>query len=111
MGIAMKDKKVPYTALVAAASISLIGVFVSSAVAYLYTGIIFGLLIVVGIIYGGFAGCIHSLPIRPWFILTTLHAGTWLQVKKKQVDSLLSCYSLLIPIVEMSLRLLVDMLH
>ena len=81
----MKDKRVPYTAMVAAAAISLIGVFVGAAVAYLYLGIIFGVLVVVGMLYGGFAGCIHSLPIRPWFVLTTLRAGTWLQVKKKQV--------------------------
>ena len=91
MGIAMKDKRVPYTAMVAATAMSLLGVFVGAAVAYIYVGIIFGVLVVVGLLYGGFAGCVHSLPIRPWFIITTLQAGTWLQVKKKQVIFKLQC--------------------
>lgn len=85
MGIAMKASKVKYSALVAAVGLSLIGLLVGSAVASQYAGIIFGALIAVGLVYGAFAGCIHSLPIRPWFVLTTLEAGTWLHLKKKQV--------------------------
>ncbi len=40
--------------------------------------------LVFGILYGGFTGCIHSLPVHPWMYLTILRGGVWMKVKKKQ---------------------------
>lgn len=86
MGSALKTSKTKFSALVAAGGISFLGLWVCLVVAYDWAGIVFGGLILVGLIYGCFAGCIHSLPIRPWFVLTTLEPGVWLHVKKKQVS-------------------------
>jgi hypothetical protein len=81
----MQTPKLKFSALVATLVLSLVGVFIGSAFAAEYAGAVFGILIVVGAIYGSFTGCIHSLPIRPWIVLTSLEAGTWLHLKKKQV--------------------------
>ncbi len=40
--------------------------------------------LLIGFVYGKATGAVHSLPIKPWMILTTLEDGVWLRVKKKQ---------------------------
>ena len=40
--------------------------------------------LVFGLLYGGFTGCVHSLPIHPWMVLTIIRGGVWMKVKKKQ---------------------------
>jgi hypothetical protein len=38
----------------------------------------------IGLLYGIFTGCIHSLPIKPWMLLTMMREGVWMKIRKKQ---------------------------
>ncbi len=65
-------------------SISFIAWFTASILLYHLADIAGIAGLILGILYGGFTGCIHSLPVHPWMYLTIIRGGVWMKVKKKQ---------------------------
>jgi hypothetical protein len=84
MGVKFQTTKTQNTAINTALALSVLALFICSAVAFEWLGIIFAVALFGGVAYGAFTGCIHDLPIRPWMYLTTLRAGVWMKVKKRQ---------------------------
>lgn len=84
LGYSMQSNKTKYSAFLGAGIASVIVLFVFSIVSPEWTGIAFGGALFCGFLYGAGAGCFHSLPLRPWFVLTTLEQGVWLTVKKDE---------------------------
>lgn len=84
VGVAIKADRTYYTAINAAAMISLGGTFFVSIFAASMAGIAFGGLLLFGYFYGALTGCVHGLPIHPWMSLTTIRDGVWLRLKKKE---------------------------
>eukprot|EP01041_Mallomonas_annulata_P006490 gene6490-13099_t len=85
IGSAFQTTKTYLASFHTALGVSIFGVFLCSAVAAGVAQYAFAVLLVGGATYGAFTGCIHSLPIRPWMVITTLKEGVWLRVKKEQL--------------------------
>lgn len=84
IGAAFSAQKTRYAAVHGALIFATLGVFIISAVAVEWLLFVFGIFLLVGFIFGSITGCIHSLPIRPWMMITSVDEGIWFRVKKKQ---------------------------
>ena len=85
LGKAFEAKKVKPLAFISSGTFALLGLFFSAIAAASLAGYAFGLGLLLGYVYGTIAGCSHSLPIKPWMLLTTLDNGVWFRVKKKEL--------------------------
>jgi hypothetical protein len=85
LGRAFETKKVKMLAYTTACSFGLIALFFSAIAAADYAPYALIIGIIGGYFYGTVTGCSHSLPIKPWMILTTLDAGVWFRVRKKEL--------------------------
>lgn len=84
VGRALMTARATLSASTTAAAVFLFATFVGTMFFFKYAGIIIGLAIVLGYVYGLCTGCMHSLPIKPWMYITCLEPGIWLRVQKKQ---------------------------
>lgn len=84
IGAALQREKTINSAINTTLLVTVVATFLGSIVAFDVLKYIVAAAIGLGLIYGTLTGCIHSLPIKPWFYITTLSEGVWMRVKKKQ---------------------------
>jgi hypothetical protein len=83
-GAALQEEKTLSSSFWTGVSWSFLLWFSASILLYHISALIGQLGLLLGMIYGVFTGCIHSLPIHPWMYLTVIRGGVWMRVKKKQ---------------------------
>jgi len=84
VGVACLQERTWTTGFFACFSFGLAGAIFCAFVLYSFLTVAFGVALAFGFFYGVFSGCYHSLPIRPWMVLTMVRGGVWMRVKKKQ---------------------------
>lgn len=85
IGQALQTQKTKFSAYSTSGILAMTGLLLSLILLVQYSGHIFGICIVVGLVYGTCTGCMHELPIRPWMHITQVDmGGIWMRVKKKQ---------------------------
>ena len=84
VGKAMQTDRAVYSAATTMGTVMIFAAFAGTVFFFHYAGYIFGAAIIIGYVYGLCTGCYHSLPIKPWMVITTLEPGIWLRIKKKQ---------------------------
>lgn len=84
IGISLQTNRTKYSAIHTAFAFAVGGTFFISIFAVDYAAIAFGAFLIVGLAYGTLTGCIHGLPVHPWFIFSTIQDGVWLRLKKKE---------------------------
>jgi hypothetical protein len=85
IGVGCQAPKTLNTAINFAVAFAFIGGIFTALVAFSWFIYMILLSFVFGFLYGVLAGWVHSIPVRPWFHLTTLDGGLYLIVKKKQL--------------------------
>jgi hypothetical protein len=84
IGMSFQTRRTKFSTLMGFLGVTLGGMFfVGTFMAQVALPAFLGFM-VIGVLYGGVAGCTHGLPIRPWLIMTCAQEGTWLRVKKKE---------------------------
>ena len=84
IGATIQSRRTKYSMAVAVVGFMICGIFFSGIFAPGFIPVVCVITLLIGILYGVVAGCVHGLPVRPWIYLTTLREGTWLRVKRKQ---------------------------
>jgi hypothetical protein len=84
LGLAFKTSRTFSSAINMSFFLACGGALLLSVVQLRIATLAFGVFLLLGFFYGGVTGCSHSLPIRPWMLLTTASEGVWLRVKEKR---------------------------
>lgn len=84
IGNSLQMNRTKYAAVHTALAFGVGGTFLVSIFAVDYTAIAFGCFLLIGLGYGTLTGCVHGLPVHPWFIFSTIQDGVWLRLKKKE---------------------------
>lgn len=84
MGVALQSKPTLHLAVNTGLGLAALAAFLTACVQIRFVGLVFGVFLAAGAVYGLCTGSVHALPIKPWVCITSLRAGIWMRVRKER---------------------------